>query len=122
MTLIKFNIENKTKEQRKKEVLNKLRKIQSMVESDANYTEMVYHIITNASLQKKNIKVNLDHYGNYSVIDTNNKIVGGGMFNSNVTNSTVQTSKKNINNISQMNTTSMNQGKNMNPEKNNLIN
>ena len=83
MTLIKFNIENKTKEQRKKEVLNKLHKIQSLVESDTNYTEMVYHIITNTSLQKKNIKVNLDHYGNYTVIDAKNKIVGGGLFNSN---------------------------------------
>lgn len=91
MTLIKFNIENKTKDQRKKEVLNKLRKIQSMVESDGNYTEMVYHIISNASLQKKNMKVNLDHYGNYSVIDANNKIVSGGMFNSNEGNASVQT-------------------------------
>lgn len=97
MTLIKFNIENKTKEQRKKEVLNKLRKIQSLVESDANYTEMVYHIITNASLQKKNIKVNLDHYGNYTVIDAKNKIVSGGMVNSNESNLTHVLVNKNKN-------------------------
>jgi hypothetical protein len=97
MTLIKFNIENKTKEQRKKEVLNKLRKIQSLVESDANYTEMVYHIITNASLQKKNMKVNLDHYGNYTVIDAKNKIVSGGMVNSNESNLTHVLVNKNKN-------------------------
>lgn len=125
MTLIKFNIENKTKDQRKKEVLNKLRKIQSMVQSDANYTEMVYHIITNASLQKKNMKVNLDHYGNYTVIDAKNKIVSGGMFNSNGGNASVQTPNNKVNThiiTSQPSTTSMNQRKNMNPEKNNLIN
>ena len=123
MTLIKFNIENKTKEQRKKEVLNKLRKIQSMVESDANYTEMVYHIITNTSLQKKNMKVNLDHYGNYSVIDANNKIVGGGMFNSNGGNSSVQPSNSNkLSNTSQLNTTSMIPIINMNSKKTNTLN
>jgi hypothetical protein len=124
MTLIKFNIENKTKEQRKKEVLNKLHKIQSMVESDANYTEMAYHIITNASLQKKNIKVNLDNYGNYSVIDAQNKIVGGGLFN-NVsslvpgmnkptnTNKTTKMNSKNMNNSANNNkTTKMNKNQN----------
>ena len=103
MTLIKFNIENKTKDQRKKEVLNKLRKIQSMVESDANYTEMVYHIISNASLQKKNMKVNLDHYGNYTVIDANNKIVGGGMFNSNGGNASVRPSTNDTSTFKTMN-------------------
>ena len=131
MTLIKFNIENKTKDQRKKEVLNKLRKIQSMVESDANYTEMVYHIITNASLQKKNMKVNLDHYGNYTVIDASNKIVGGGMFNSNVPNSNVTNSIKSNSTKSNLsvrtpiptnqpkNTLSNNQKRNMTQQQNN---
>lgn len=125
MTLIKFNIENKTKEQRKKEVLNKLRKIQSLVESDANYTEMVYHIITNASLQKKNMKVNLDHYGNYTVIDAKNKIVSGGMVNSNESkpittpvSKIVNTNPKNLSNNSQSNGNSVIQKTNMSRQQN----
>ena len=95
MTLIKFNLENKTNDCRKKEILNKLNKLQEVVHSDKNYNELVYHIITNAALNKKNIKVNLDHYGNYSVIDTKNKIVGGGLFNSTGGNSSVLTPVKN---------------------------
>ena len=82
MTLIKINIENKDKKQQKLEILNKLSKIQSIVNHDKNYNELIYNIITNATIQKKNMKVNLDKYGNYSVIDFKNKIVGGGLYNS----------------------------------------
>ena len=84
MTLIKINIENKDKVQQKSEILNKLNKIQKIVDNDINYNELVYNIVTNATLHKKNIKVNLDNYGNYKVIDSKNKILSGGLFNSNV--------------------------------------
>jgi len=83
MTLIKINIENKDKVQQKSEILNKLNKIQTLVDNDRNYNELVYNIVTNATLHKKNIKVNLDNYGNYKVIDSKNKILSGGLFNSN---------------------------------------
>ena len=82
MTLIKINIENKDKVQQKSEILNKLNKIQTLVDNDRNYNELVYNIVTNATLHKKNIKVNLDNYGNYKVIDSKNKILNGGLFNS----------------------------------------
>ena len=82
MTLIKINIEKKNKMQQKIEILNKLNKIQTMVDNDINYNELVYNIISNATLYKKNIKVNLDKYGNYKVIDSKNIILSGGLFNS----------------------------------------
>ena len=53
MTLIKINIENKDKKQQKLEILNKLSKIQSIVNHDKNYNELIYNIITNATIQKK---------------------------------------------------------------------
>jgi len=101
MTLIKINIENKDKIQQKSEILNKLNKIQTLVDNDRNYNELVYNIVTNATLHKKNIKVNLDNYGNYKVIDSKNKILGGGLFNSIIgTNAPVQNQQvpKSINN------------------------
>ena len=45
MTLIKINIEKKNKMQQKMEILNKLNKIQTMVDNDINYNELVYNII-----------------------------------------------------------------------------
>ena len=81
MTLIKINIENKDKVKQKSEILNKLNKIQKLVDNDEKYNELVYNIVTNATLHKKNIKINLDNYGNYKVIDSKNKILSGGFFN-----------------------------------------
>ena len=83
MTLIKFNLENKNKSQIKTEILNKFNKIQNIVNNDRNYNEILYNIINHSLTKKKNIKINLDNYGNYKIIDNyNNKVLSGGLFNS----------------------------------------
>ena len=83
MTLIKFNLENKNKSQIKTEILNKFNKIQDIVNSDRNYNEILYNIINHSLTKKKNIKINLDNYGNYKIIDNNNnKVLSGGLYNS----------------------------------------
>ena len=83
MPLIKFNIENKTRNQIKTEILNKFNKIQNMVIHDKNYHEILYNIIDHSVSRKKNIKINLDKFGNYKIIDNkNNKILSGGLYNS----------------------------------------
>ena len=106
MTLIKINIENKDKVKQKSEILNKLNKIQKLVDNDEKYNELVYNIVTNATLHKKNIKINLDNYGNYKVIDSKNKILSGGFFNFGAVGSLFQKTnaqepKKNKNNLTE---------------------
>jgi len=83
MPLIKFNLENKNKNQIKTEILNKFNKIQNIVNNDRNYNEILYNIINHSLSKKRNIKINLDKYGNYKIIDnSNNKVLSGGLYNS----------------------------------------
>ena len=83
MPLIKFNLENKNKNQIKIEILNKFNKIQNIVNNDKNYTEILYNIINHSLSKKNNIKINLDKYGNYKIIDNiSNKVLSDGIYNS----------------------------------------
>ena len=66
MTVININLQNKNAEQTKKEILNKMSKINQSFDIDHNYNNLFYDIVSNAS-RNENIQITIDNQGNYLI-------------------------------------------------------
>ena len=77
MTVINFNIENKNNDQMKKEILQKMKKVNQSFVNDQNYDNLFYDIVSNAS-NKKNLKLVIDKVGGYQIQGLSKNQSGGG--------------------------------------------
>ena len=76
MTVINFNIENKNNDQMKKEILQKMKKVNQSFVNDQNYDNLFYDIVSNAT-NKKNLKLVIDKVGGYKIQGLHNNQSGG---------------------------------------------
>ena len=79
MTVINFNIENKNNDQMKKEILQKMKKVNQSFVNNQNYDNLFYDIVSNAS-NKKNLKLVIDKVGEYKIQGLRKNQSGGSIW------------------------------------------
>ena len=79
MTVINFNIENKNNDQMKKEILQKMKKVNQSFVNDQNYDNLFYDIVSNAT-NKKNLKLVIDKVGGYQIQGLSKNQSGGSIW------------------------------------------